>query len=189
MDVSFLDVTETSGFGDPVPLFGPPTISGNGLNFFPLTFSATVAGGGVEQTGSQLQTTLAATGGGVIATIAIDEFGDVDLSGVGTAATGTFVSMAGAVTVLETTSGPIAPIVVPFAGTFTPSDLLSLPGDLGVTLWSGSVQVDVGSVVPNATRATLSFDNDLVAASEIGTTALVQKKTARIAVTTAEPVK
>ncbi len=47
-----------------------------------------------------------ATGLSVIDTILIEEFGDVDLSGLGTTgATGAFVSMGGVVTVLETNGG------------------------------------------------------------------------------------
>ena len=68
----------------------------------------------------------------------------------------------------------------PCAGTAQKSDgapeTFALPGDLGTTLWSGSVSVDVASQVPNATKAFLSFDNDLTAFSEVGTTAKIQKK-------------
>jgi hypothetical protein len=72
---------------------------------------------------------------------------------------------------------PIAPIFIGFTGTFTPPDvLLGLPGDLGTTLWSGSAVIDVASVAPNATKVFLSMDNNLVASSEEGTSALIQKK-------------
>ncbi len=63
---------------------------------------------------------------------------------------------------------------------FTPSDGFFLPGDLGVTLWSGAVSIDVASVVSNATKVTFSFDNDLIATSEGGTTAIIQKKVVEV---------
>ncbi len=178
-DIDFLGVQETSTFGDPEPAccFGAPIVVGNQLLFFPASFSASSAGGGVDQTGAQLQSTVMTnTLLGIITTITIDEFGDALLTGSGTAATGTFASLAGFVTVLETLSGPIAPVIIPFTGTFTPSDFLGLPADLGTTLWTGHATIDVGSVVPNATKVFLSIDNNLVAASEAGTSALIQKK-------------
>jgi hypothetical protein len=178
-DVDFNNVQETSSFGDPEPLFcsGPEIVSGNSLILFPNNFTATAAGaGGFDQTGSQLQAMIVATGAMTIDEILITEFGDTDLSGIGTAATGTFVSMSGFVTVTDNLSGPITPVAIGFVGTFTPTDLLALPGDSGLTLWSGSASIDVASVVPNATNVTISFDNDMIAASEAGTTALIQKK-------------
>ena len=112
-----------------------------------------------------------------IDTIIIDEFGDNVLTGIGTPATGTFASMAGFVTVTETTGGPIAPVIIPFVGTFTPSSTFSLPGDFGTSLWNGSVTIDVVSQVPNATKATLSLDNDLFSNCGAGNTSgKIQKK-------------
>ncbi|MDH3210935.1 MAG: PEP-CTERM sorting domain-containing protein [Myxococcales bacterium] len=177
-DVDFLQVQEASSFGDPEPLFcsGPTAVAGNTLTFFPANFSAIAAGGSFDQTGSQLQAEITTTSVMTIDQILITEFGDVVLTGIGTAATGTFVSMAGFVTVLEVLGAPVTPTVIGFLGTFTPSNLTALPGDLGTTLWSGSTLVDVASVVPNATKVQLSFDNDLTAFSEAGTTAKIQKK-------------
>jgi hypothetical protein len=183
--VDITGIQETSSFGDPEPLFGAPTGSGDRLLFFPTTFSASAAGvGGFDATGAQLQFTISVDGPTeTIQSIKLTDYGDADLSGVGTAATGTFVGMSGFVTVTETLSGPIAPVVISFASSgadfapvFTPSDLLGLPGDSGVTLWSGTVEIDVSAFVPNATVVDVAFDNDLFASSEAGTTALIQKK-------------
>ena len=177
-NIGFTGIQETSTFGDPEPLFGAPIGLGNQLLFFPANFSASSAGGaGVDQTGSQLQAQISAVGPlDTIDTINITEFGDAVLTGIGTAATGTFASMAGFITVLEDISGPITPVQIPFVGVFSPSDLLTLPGDAGTTLWSATVSIDVASVVPNATVAFLSYDNNLVASSEAGTSSLIQKK-------------
>jgi hypothetical protein len=124
INYDYLGVQETSTFGDPEPLFGAPIIVGDSLVFSPTTFSASAAGaGGFDQTGAQLQATIDSTGTGPIDQIFIDEFGEVDLSGIGTGATGAFISMSGVVTVLETGAGvPCIACQIPFVGTFTPSD-------------------------------------------------------------------
>lgn len=176
-DFSFTGITESSSYGDPEPLFDQPLGAGNQLLFFPPNFAAESTDGGVDSTGSQLQVLITATSvNKTIDSILIDEFGDTLLSGIGTAATGTFISMSGFLTVTADIDGPIGPVVIPWSGVFTPTDTLTLPGDSGTTLWSGSALIDVASSVPNATVAMLSFDNDMVAASEAGTTAKIQKK-------------
>jgi hypothetical protein len=184
----YLGVQETSTFGDPEPLFGAPIIVGDSLFFSPTTFSASAAGaGGFDQTGAQLQSTIKSSGLAIIDQILIDEFGEVDLSGVGTAATGAFISMSGVVTVVQTTGGPCVGCQIPFVGIFSPGDLYGLPGDLGQTLFQGSVFVDVGAVYPNATEVFLSFDNDMFVSSEAGTTAIMEKKPTIIVTVIPEP--
>jgi uncharacterized repeat protein (TIGR01451 family) len=173
----YLAVQETSTAGDPEPVFGAPVITpGDELVFSPPVFSATAAGaGGFDQTGALLETTIQSAGSRLIDRITIDELGEVDLSGVGTPSTGGLIGMSGSLVVQEDTGGPIAPVVIPFTGTFTPADVYGLPADLGLTPFQGSVSVDVAAVVPNATKVFLSFDNDLVVSSESGTTAIIRK--------------
>jgi hypothetical protein len=176
---SFTGIQESSSYGDPEPLFDQPVGSGDQLLFFPPNFVAQSSGGGIDSTGSQLQLVIEPNNPltDVIAAVNITEFGDTVLAGfLGTAATGTFASMSGFLTVTHTTAGAIAPVVIPWIGTFTPSDTLLFPTDPGTTLWSGSVSIDVASVVPMATRVVLSYDNDLFAASEATTSAKIQKK-------------
>lgn len=181
-DVSFTGIQESSTFGDPEPLFDQPLGVGNQLLFFPPAFSASSAGGGVDQTGSQLQLMISGNSPtDTIDVVKIDEFGDATLTGAGTAATGVFAGMSGFVTVTETTSGPIAPVIIPFIGDFTPTNIapdlnLDLPTNPGTTVWSGTTTIDVAGAVPNATKAFLSFDNNLFAFSEAGSSATVQKK-------------
>jgi len=179
-NVTFQNVRETSTTGDPEPLFGAPTVVGDQLLFFPPFppgFIATAAGaGGLDQTGAQLQTEILVTAPlGILDTLRIREIGDSTLVGAGTAATGAFISMSGFVTVTDTLSGPITPIVIGFIGTFS-QDLFTLPADPGFTAWNGQVLVDIAAIVPDATRAVLSLNNDLVAYSEAGTSATIQKR-------------
>lgn len=167
---------------DPALLFDQPLGAGDQLVFFPPAFSAQASGAsGFDSTGSQLQLTITPNSPtNAILAVNIIEFGDAvitDFPPPGTAATGTFASMAGFLTVLEANGLPITPVVIAWTGTFTPSDLLSLPGNFGTTLWNGSVSIDVASQVPNATKVVLSYDNDLFASSEAaGSSAKIQKK-------------
>lgn len=179
--VTYTDVQESTTSGDPEPLWGAPVGSGNQLLFFPPSFSASASGAfGYDHTGSQFQTRV--TGNTPLDTITavnITEFGDAQLFGSGgTAGTGTYAAMVGFVTVLADTSGPIAPIVIPFnanaEGGFTPSDTLDFVNDFGVTIWSATTTVDLSGL--NATEIQISLDNDLYAYSESGTNASIQKK-------------
>lgn len=178
-NVSFTGIQESSSYGDPEPLFDQPIGSGNQLLFFPPNFVAQSTGGGVDATGSQLQLTM--SGNSVVDTITqinITEYGDWNLSGFGgTAATGVQISMTGFLTVMEDTSGPITPVVIPISGTFAPKSLWDFPTDgPNSGLWSGGFSVDVTAYVANATVIELSLDNDMFAGSEGGTSAKIQKK-------------
>jgi hypothetical protein len=189
-NVSFTGTQETSTFGDPEPLFGAPTGSLDQLLFFPTNFTASASGaGGSDSTGSQLQTLITSTAPGAkINILNISEFGDAALTGTGTSATGVMAGMSGFVTVLEVNGAAITPVIIgfnaggmtPVNGSFSPVAVgfpgLTLPGNAGTTIWSGSVSINIASIVPNATKVMLSFDNDLYAYSEAGTTAKIQKK-------------
>jgi len=176
---TFSSIQESSSFGDPEPLFDQPLSAGNQLVFFPPNFAATSTGGsGLDATGSQLQLMISGNSlGQFIDTVNLSEFGDVVLAGfLGTGATGAFASMAGFVTVVEVNNVSVAPIVIPFSGIFTPGSTFTFPANPGTTLWSGSISVDVASVVANATKVVVSLDNDLYANSEATTSAKIQKK-------------
>ena len=179
-DVDFLDVNDvTTSPGDPDGLFGGvigPLLQGNSLIFFPTEFFASAQGGTSDLTSATLNATVDTKGDKFIEQILIEEFGDLDLSGVGTAATNVSVAVSGMITVLESNFLPIAPQFIPFLFTFAPKDTFALPGDQGFHLYSGGETIDVGSLVPLATLAVVSFDNIIDANSEVGTTALIQKK-------------
>lgn len=178
-NVTYSNIQESSNAGDPEPLWGAPSLFGDQLVFAPTVFEANSSGGGVDTTGSQLQLTITATSG-TLDELLLEEFGDVIFGGSGTASTMAFLSMSGFVTVLETTSGPIAPVVIPFSGSFVPGPMLTLPADPGTTAWSGSATIDIAAAIANATVAQLSFDNDLTAASEAASSAIARKNEVRI---------
>lgn len=185
-NVTFVGIQETSQAGDPEPLFGTPSLAGSGneLTFSPSTFIAQANGaGGFDNTHSLLEMDIVAnTALDTITEINITEFGDAALVGAGTAGTNVFMQMSGFLTVNATTAGPISPVTIGWIGTFTPADLLTLPSDPGVTIWSASISIDVSAelaalgIFDEATDVTLDYNNSLFAFSEAGTAATVQKK-------------
>jgi len=181
--VDFLQVSETTNSaGDPEPLWFAPTLAGSGdqLLFFPPSYTSSCAAGSSDVTSSLLTTTIEAHPGGTIEIVSLTEAGDAVLTSFppfGDPSTNASAAIAGFVTVTEDTGGPIAPVVIPFVGTFLPTDTFSLPGDFGTSNWTGSILVDVAAVVPNATKAQLSLDNTLTTNCAPGqTSALIQKK-------------
>mgnify|MGYP006908244666 CR=1 FL=1 len=177
----FTGIQETSTFGDPEPLFGAPTGSGNQLLFFPTNFTASAGGGSFDQTGAQLQLMVQALGPlDTIEAFSLTEAGDTSLFGSGTGATGTFIGLGGTITVLEDIGGvlPVAQIIT-FDDSdvvYSPSNVFTLPSDPGTTGWTASLYVDIAAIVPNATKIQIGFDNNLSAFSEVGTAASIQKK-------------
>src|SRR5262245_13353249 len=193
-NVTFGNVSETSTFGDPEPLFGAPSVSGNSLLFSPPNFTATTSGaGGLDQTGALLQTVITATPVSTIGTVNFTEFGDATLIGPANAGTGVFASLAGFVRVLEVNGLPITPLTIGFNagglqnGSFTPGTLgtagLDRISNPGTTLWSGTLSVDIAAALAlagisgKATKVELALDNDLYAYTEAaGNSAKIQKK-------------
>lgn len=189
---SFLGVQETTQSpGDPEPLFGAPTVIGDQLLFFPSQFTATSAGGGADQAASLMEMTIRSDDGSAIDRILIQEFGDVDLAGVGSAATSASVSLGGFITILEVLGQTVAPFVIPFTATYTASDTFELPGDAGFQIWTATADVDLTQISGEPiTKLKLSFNNILDATSEAGTSAIIQKKVVNgpaILVTVPEP--
>ena len=164
--VDFLQVSETALSADPEPLWGTPSLAGSGdqLAFFPTNFTSTCSGISSDVTNAELTTQISAHPGGHIDNVTLVENGDVTLTRFppfGTAATNASASLSGTLTETETVSGPITPVVIPFTGSFTPQSTFALPTNFGTNLWSGSMAIDVASVVPLATKATLTLNNNL----------------------------
>ncbi|MBW2394964.1 MAG: hypothetical protein JRG95_11905, partial [Deltaproteobacteria bacterium] len=182
--VDFLAVSETTQTaGDAEPLWGTPVVAGSGdqLLFFPPAFISSCSPGTSDITSSLLETDIVAQAGGTIDRFALVEAGDVFVTQFpppGNPATNASASVTGFLTVTDTTAGPIAPVVIPFSGTFVPTGTFSLPGNFGASTWQGVIDIDVASVVANATKAHLSLDNTLNSNCGAGnTSAFIQKKT------------
>jgi hypothetical protein len=183
--VDFLQVSETTTTaGDPEPIWAdavnPVEIQGDHLMFAPSAFTSSCSSGGSDSTESVLTTTISAQPGGHIDNVTLVEAGDAILTTFppfGNPGTNGSTALSGTVTVTATTGGPIAPVVIPFTGSFTPSGTFALPTNYGASNWTGSVSVDVASVVPLATEAVLSLTNTLDTNCAAGSTAAtVQKK-------------
>lgn len=186
-DFDFLNVTEDSTSGDPLPLFGAPTVSGNSLDFNP-TFSANSVGGGLDIVEGQLNFTIVANDGAVIDSLDFAEAGDytlVDPGAIGTLATAASVSAAFFIEILEIDGVPVAGINSNYNMTFTPSGgtfNVVEDGTALTVIWEGSLFIDVQQILDDldidgqATMVAVALNNTLVASSESGTGAIIAKK-------------
>ncbi len=188
-NVTYVGVTEASNSGDALPLFGPPTVSGDSLDFDPVGFSASATGAsGVDVTDGNLRFMVTSHPGSVINALKLSEAGDTTLAGFGTDATFTAVTGNGILNINQVNGVGINVISVPFSMTFTPSGGtygLGTDGGGGPLYsanWSGGVMLDVDAIlaannkVGHATKITVNLDNTLTALSEAGTFALIAKK-------------
>lgn len=197
-NVTFLQVTEDSAT-DPTPLWGAPTVSGNGIIFNPTAaFAATASGGSSDLTDGKLNTTLASNNPGVdsIHNILISERGDYTLAGSGTSATSASVSAPVFLTLTEVNGVPISPVAL-FSGNvaFSPSagsyNLVSNPGS--GQIWTGSLLIDVDALLPglgingHATKIQYVMDNTLLAFSQAGTISFIEKKNGFVTLQTNVP--
>jgi hypothetical protein len=188
--VTFVDVTESNNEEGAlsVPLFGPPIVSGNSMDFNPIGFDATSLGGGgaPDTTAGDLLFMIEAKPGNAIKNIKFSEFGDTTLAGVGTDSTFTAVTMAGSINIHEVDFIGINVISFPFSMSFSPSDgtfQLQTDGS-GFKQWMGMVLVDVQqqlvsrpiNFVLGATKVSVNLTNVLTAMSETATTAVIAKK-------------
>lgn len=167
---------------DVPPLYGAPTAFPIGLSFTPTAaFVANSALGGSDLTDGQFNFKVDTSSAAGIPLVTLNETGDYSLTGVGpgtTAAAGASMR----VTVTEINNVPVSPISLAQAAS---SVTFSLPGNLGVGVWSLNVTVDVNAQLaslgfaPNqiATRADVVIDNALIAISTLTSTARIDKNT------------
>jgi hypothetical protein len=199
----FIDSNETvqTADDDPNPLFEAPIAVGNQLVFTPSSFDADSANGNggaglgaLDMSHSTFNTTITSkTPGAFVDQISINEGGDIILTafppGGGTAATGVVATMSGTVTILAALDTSVIGEIITFGGagadfasTFTPgpqtNQLFVGLQPAGTFSWTGSVNIDIAALFAGAgvTSVELQFNNSLMANSESGTTALIQKK-------------
>jgi hypothetical protein len=179
--VMYLDVTESSGT-DPVPLYGAPTAIHNTLDFDPVGFASSSAGGGADVTDGQLNFTAMSVAGAAIKEIALFEGGDFSLVGFGTAVTQVIVSLSMIIEIVEVDGlALVTPIVVQVSDSSN-ADLVSDAGSL--QFWDFSLGTDLDTALVNAgqqftrgvTKANVVIDNQLVTFSEPSSVAFIAKK-------------
>jgi hypothetical protein len=192
--VGFADVTESSG-SDPVPLYGAPMEFSVGLDFDPISFTASGSAGSNDSTDGQLNFIMqGATTGPVIAfrQISVFEAGSYSLSGIGLAATTISAGAIVRVTVTEIDGVAVAPIsLTPSTASFG-SNLVADPGtnqiwSLGISLNIETQLVSMGTpFTAGATRVEVVIDNELIANSEALSIASIRKQDFRIEATTTD---
>lgn len=190
--VTYTQVTEdANSAGDAPPLFGPPTVSGDSLDFDPVGFSASATGAaGVDITDGNLRFGITAHPGYAIPNLTLSEAGDLTMAGFGTDATFTAVTARGVISILAVDGVGINVISVPFSLAFSPSGGtfgLATDGGGGPLYsadWSGSETINVNAILASknvsynlgATKVSINLDNTLIALSEAGTFSLIAKK-------------
>jgi hypothetical protein len=188
--VSFLNVLEASGT-DPVPLYGPPTAFATGLDFNPVGFTASGAGGTADITDGQLNFTIMSPGG--VKFVNLAESGNYSLTGVGTPATQVIAGAIIRATVTQINGVNVAPIVL-FANTVSSSfNLVANPGVLQP--WALGTNYNVGGLLSvlgynatqKATKVDISIDNQLIAISEPLSSASISKTDFNLTVTPQVP--
>jgi MYXO-CTERM domain-containing protein len=204
--VSYLQVTEdANSAGDNPPLFGPPTVAGDSIDFDPVGFNASTQNGGTDITDGNLKFSIKAKTGHAITNLSIAEAGDVTLGGFGTDTTFASVTTHIFLDVVEVDGVPINTVSnnnlsIPFnpsGGTFG----LGTDGGGGPLFsssWSGQASVNLNSFLTSqgvpfvfgATKVNINLDNTLLAISQQDTSVLIAKKNANgvvITVNTPEP--
>jgi hypothetical protein len=197
--VTYVNVTEDSGADEPLVLFGPPTVTGNSMDFNPTGFDSESEDVDADITDSNLVFMATANSGSRISQITLSEAGNTSLSGnvtVGSMNTASAVFGSGVLDIHEVNFTGINHISVPFSFTINPSGgtyFLGTDGGGGPvfnTNWTGNVTLDVdailianGFVIPpgpidpdgGATKISIDLDNTLVAVSQDGTESQIIK--------------
>lgn len=181
-------------------LFGAPTLSGDTLAFTPLDFLAESNGGGINFTDGTLAFNLDANDGQAITSLTLEESGAFALESIsgGTANTRVAVAAIFSVNILEVDGVAFnGTSQIATSATLLEANLVDSPG-LGQA-WQASAIVDIAGlaasqlgITGNITRASVVLDNQLLAISEDGAFAFVDKKTVdfepfTVAITIPEP--
>lgn len=201
----FTNVNETVQSEETVPLFEAPNGVGDQLQFSPSSFDAASSGGsGIDTTHSTFHSTISSNGAATIDLISIDEAGDITLSdfpaGSGTAATAVTAALSGTIMITDALNPADIGTQITFGGTGGDFDTtFTAPGGpftnslyvglqpAGTFSWTGSVDIDIASLVSGVTGVELQLNNILQANSESGTSASIQKKAANGVVITVIP--
>jgi hypothetical protein len=184
--VTYVDVTESSGTDD-VPLYGPPGLTANTLDFDPLGFTASATDGLSDVTNGQLNFTMTVLEGAGAVTLLLSEGGDYTLFGAGTAVTSVAAGMSIDIDILEVDHTPLDAPISMFASNSIVRDLVS-DGPVVLAPWSNELLIEFGPVLVannidfelGVTRAEVVIDDELLASSESQSIAVISKKDFRI---------
>jgi len=192
--VTFLNITEDSST-DPTPLYGPPhVVTGDILDFDPLSFASSATGGAADITDGLLQGAVQAKPGFGISKLSFNELGSYTLAGTGTPATSAAVGQIAFVKITELNGVALGgnSFTVSLNSVFSPSNGdFFLPAEAGIAqAWSGAGSVDIAAALAAkkasnpgtygnfslVTRVEFSTNNALTTTSQPGTIAFMDKK-------------
>jgi len=193
--VTYVSVEEAS-VTDPTPLYGAPSISLNTLSFTPPGFGAFASGGGIDITDGILSFDLEAESGTAIDSFSLSEFGAYTVIGSGTAATEAIASSIGFLTITEVDGISLGSNAFTINDSFVQSFNLMADGPAVAAPWSGSLGFsNLGaelasrgiSAILGVTKAEYVMNNQMIAISEPGTVAFIDKKDLDITIGTIVP--
>jgi len=192
--VDFLSVTEDSGTDPaPPPLFGAPMVSGDSLDFDPLSFLSNAQGGTLDSTIGTLALAIEAKPSFAIDALEFHEAGDYTMFGMGGADTSATISTPVFIDITQVDGVDISPISVNANMVYTPSagdyNLADDGPGFGV-IWTGALDVNLNQTLADegvvfatgATKVEVILNNILGTTTEAGSPALIQKKDFRISV-------
>lgn len=181
---NYLDVTESSGT-DPVPppMFGPPEVRDDQLDFDPMGFVSTTMGGPLEITDGQLNFTVEVIPGGGITSITLSEGGDYSFAGIGGLGTSVTAGVSIWVEILEVDQVALAtPITVSSSASYSTN--MSVEGMKTLAPWTLDATVDLAAFLgvydKGVTKAEIVIDNQLITNSEMDSLAFIAKKDFKI---------
>jgi hypothetical protein len=164
----FLQVLESS-VTDSVPLYGPPSLVGGGLAFFPASFASSSASGAADTTSGTLRMRIRADAGFFLQVITIVETGGYQFAGNGTQATSATIN--GLLTITDISPGTHTTLTN--ALTVLPQPVYKQPGNMTGD-FTAITHVDLTGL--GISEVVLNFNDNLQTTSQIGTTAFLEKK-------------
>lgn len=186
-NVTYPQVSESSNSAT-LPLYGAPQISGNDLLFRNMNFAATSVGGSPATAfvDGQINFTLTANSGSTLQSLVLSEFGDYNVSATpANPAAVNYVKVyqqALQITVLAVGGVPLATPLVDNTSvvmSVSPSGGDYQTGvDPSTGSWSGLANANLASLFgrSNITSISVSFDNQLLAQSQVGGIGTISKK-------------
>ena len=181
-------------------VFGSPIVSGDSLVFTPVDFQVQAEDGSVELLDGTIGFALYGKDGNSLDQVIIEESGFWSLiaPGGGTDATSVAAAVAGTIQFLEVGGSAIgyATSQAQFTEILAQADFAGAGTNI-LTGWNGTVELDIEALAlaagltaadaQNVTGAAVVIDNQLIATSEDGTIAFIDKKGADVTITVPEP--